>query len=113
MLAGIADGYAPSDKIDRFGVKLIRNPALSEDELLLETCDSTIRTLYCDISSRDAISADLDVIETMAMERRTGRGAAHVIQTRAAARLCCRGGPRLKASIPEQTTTTIQSARYP
>jgi hypothetical protein len=65
VLAGIAQRLRAHDKIDRFGVKLIRNPlALSEGELLLETCDSAIRTLYCDVSSRDAIPADLDIIET-------------------------------------------------
>ena len=65
VLAGIAERLRAHDKIDRFGVKLIRNPlALSEDELLLETCDSAIRTLYCDISTRDALPADLVVIET-------------------------------------------------
>ena len=65
VLAGIAERLRAHDKIDRFGVKLIRNPlALSEDELLLETCDSAIRTLYCDIGMRDALPADLDVIET-------------------------------------------------
>jgi len=65
VLAGIADRLRAHDKIDRFGVKLIRNPlALSGDELLLETCDSAIRTLYCDISTREAIPADLDVVET-------------------------------------------------
>jgi hypothetical protein len=65
VLTGIAERLRAHDKIDRFGVKLIRNPLdLSEHELLLETCDSAIRTLYCDISSREAIPADLDVIET-------------------------------------------------
>jgi hypothetical protein len=65
VLAGIAERLRAHDKIDRFGVKLIRNPlALSEDELLLETCDSAIRTLYCDISTRDAVPANLVVIET-------------------------------------------------
>ncbi len=65
VLAGIAQRLRAHDKIDRFGVKLIRNPlALSEDELLLETCDSAIRTLYCDIITRDALPADLVVIET-------------------------------------------------
>src|SRR5258705_9511084 len=59
------NGYAPMKGTNRFGVKLIRNPlALSEDELLLETSDSAIRTLYCDIGSRDALPADLAVIET-------------------------------------------------
>jgi hypothetical protein len=65
VLAGIAERLRAHDKIDRFGVKLIRNPlALSEDELLLETCDSALRTLYCDIITRDALPADLVVIET-------------------------------------------------
>jgi hypothetical protein len=65
VLAGIAERLRAHDKIDRFGVKLIRNPlALSEDELLLETCDSAIRTLYCDIGMRDTLPADLAVIET-------------------------------------------------
>lgn len=49
----------------RFGVKLIRDPlGLSEGELLLETCDTAERTLYCDVSVREAIPADLSVIET-------------------------------------------------
>ena len=65
VLAGIAERLRDYGKIDRFGVKLIRNPlGLSEDELLLETCDTANRTLYCDISSREEIPADLDVIET-------------------------------------------------
>jgi hypothetical protein len=65
VLAGIAQRLRAHNKIDRFGVKLIRNPlALSGHELLLETCDTATRTLYCDISTREAIPADLDVIET-------------------------------------------------
>jgi len=65
VLAGIAERLRAHDKIDRFGVKLIRNPlGLSEHELLLETCDSAIRTLYCDIGTRDALPADLDIVET-------------------------------------------------
>jgi hypothetical protein len=65
VLAGIAERLRAHGKIDRFGVKLIRNSlALSEDELLLETCDSAIHTLYCDIGSRVEIPAGLDIIET-------------------------------------------------
>ena len=65
VLAGIAERLRAHGKIDRFGVKLIRNPlGLSEHELLLETCDTASRTLHCDISSRDALPADLAVIET-------------------------------------------------
>jgi hypothetical protein len=87
VLAGIAQRLRAHDKIDRFGVKLIRNPlALSEDELLLETCDSAIRTLYCDISSRDAIPADLDIIETTwRWNVVQGEGQPVVMQTCAAA----------------------------
>ena len=41
VLAGIAERLRAHGKTDRFGIKLIRNPlALSERELLLETCDS-------------------------------------------------------------------------
>jgi hypothetical protein len=65
VLAGIADRLKTRGKIDRFGVKLIRDPlGLSEGELLLETCDTAERTLYCDVSVREAIPADLSVIET-------------------------------------------------
>ena len=87
VLAGIAERLRAHDKIDRFGVKLIRNPlALSEGELLLETCDSAIRTLYCDISSRDAIPADLAVIETTwRWNVVQGEGRPVVMQTCAAA----------------------------
>jgi hypothetical protein len=87
VLAGIAERLRAHDKIDRFGVKLIRNPlALSEDELLLETCDSAIRTLYCDIGSRDALPADLAVIETTwRWNVVQGEGQPVVMQTCAAA----------------------------
>ena len=52
-------------KIDRFGVKLIRNPlGLSERDLLVETCDTANRTLRCDVIARDAAPADLTFIET-------------------------------------------------
>jgi hypothetical protein len=65
VLAGIYDRLQNHGKTERFGVKLIRNPlGLSERELLLETCDSTERALYCDVSHRDAIPADATVIET-------------------------------------------------
>lgn len=64
-LAGIAEVLAARGKIDRFGVRLIRDPlGLSEGELLLETSDSADRTLHCDVTLREAIPADLTVIET-------------------------------------------------
>ncbi|GAB7070452.1 hypothetical protein JCM12141A_47410 [Mycolicibacterium hodleri] len=65
VLAGIVERLRAHGKIERFGVKLIRNPlGLADHELLLETCDSTERALYCDVSERGAIPADATVIET-------------------------------------------------
>jgi hypothetical protein len=65
VLAGVAERLAAHGKTERFGLKLIRNPlGLSERELLLETCDSAQRTLYCDVSERQAIPADQTVVET-------------------------------------------------
>jgi hypothetical protein len=65
VLAGIAERLRDRGKIDRFGVKLIRNPlGLTEQQLLLETCDSANRTLHCDVSSRDEMPADVKIVET-------------------------------------------------
>jgi hypothetical protein len=65
VLAGLTERLQAHGKIERFGIKLIRNPLdLLEQELLLETCDSTERALYCDASDRDAIPADGTIIET-------------------------------------------------
>jgi hypothetical protein len=65
VLAGLADLLRAHGKLERFGVKLIRNPLeLLEQELLLETCDVSQRELYCDASARTAIPADGTIIET-------------------------------------------------
>jgi hypothetical protein len=65
VLANIAERLRTRGKLDRFGVKLIRNPlGLADGELLLETYDSAERTLSCNVSLREAIPADLSVIET-------------------------------------------------
>jgi hypothetical protein len=113
VLAGIAGRLRSHNKIDRFGVKLIRNPlALSEDELLLETCDSAIRMLYCDISSRDALPADLDIIETTwRWNVVQGEGRPVVMQTCDTACIAAAEGHDLRHGFPEQTTTTIPSVR--
>jgi len=51
-MAGIADRLRAHVKIDRFGVKVIRNPlGLSERDLLVETCDIANRTVAA-LSSR-------------------------------------------------------------
>jgi hypothetical protein len=65
VLAGIAERLAAHGKVERFGVRLIRNPlGLSEQELLLETCDSAHRTLHCDVGERGALMADQTVVQT-------------------------------------------------
>jgi hypothetical protein len=65
VLAGIAERLRDYGKIDRFGVKLVRNPfRLSEGQLLLETCDSATRTLRCDVKSYDAMPGDVRIVET-------------------------------------------------
>ncbi len=56
-LAGLAERLRARGKTERFGVRLIRNPlGLSEDEVLLETCDLAHRTLYCGVGARDAVT---------------------------------------------------------
>jgi hypothetical protein len=65
VLAGIAERLRDHGKIDRFDVKLIRNPlGLSEGQLLLETCDSANRTLHCGVTSRNALPDDVKIVET-------------------------------------------------
>ena len=65
VLADIAALLRSHGKIDRFGVKVIRNPlGLSPDELLLETCDTSTRTQHCEKASRDALSSGRTLIET-------------------------------------------------
>ena len=46
VLAGIAERLRAHDKIERFGVRLIRNPLdLTEQEMLHETCNSATQTM--------------------------------------------------------------------
>jgi hypothetical protein len=53
VLAGIAERLAANGKTERFGVRLIRDTlAMSEDELILETCDIARRTLHCEVTER-------------------------------------------------------------
>jgi hypothetical protein len=56
-LSGIAERLRARGKIDRFGVRLIRNPlGLSENEVLVETCDIAHRTLHCSVAAREAVA---------------------------------------------------------
>jgi hypothetical protein len=65
VLVGIAQRLRSHGKVDRFGVKLIRNPlGLTEDQLLLETCDMATRTQYCEIGSRELLPSGRSIIET-------------------------------------------------
>jgi hypothetical protein len=64
-LAEIIGVLETHGKIDRFGVKLIRDAlGLTDGGLLLETCDRSDRRLHCDAGLRDALPADQTVIET-------------------------------------------------
>src|SRR5262249_5712008 len=56
VLAGLAQRLQAHGKIERFGVRLIRDPlGLSENELLSETSDSSQRALHCTVTERDAM----------------------------------------------------------
>lgn len=58
VLAGIAERLAGHGKTERFGVRLIRNVlGMSEDELILETCDIAQRTLHCEVTERGGVPA--------------------------------------------------------
>jgi hypothetical protein len=58
VLAGISERLRTHSKIDRFGVRLIRNPlCLGDSEVLLETCDLAHRTLHCNVTDRDGDAA--------------------------------------------------------
>jgi hypothetical protein len=58
-LTGIAERLRAHGKIERFGVRLIRNPlGLLENEVLVETCDLTHRTLHCSVGARDGLGAN-------------------------------------------------------
>jgi hypothetical protein len=64
VLAGISERLHAHGKTERFGVRLIRNPlGLGDNEVLLETCDITHRTLCCSVVERDDVRA-VDAIET-------------------------------------------------
>ncbi|MDT5255066.1 MAG: hypothetical protein QOD10_146 [Mycobacterium sp.] len=65
VLAGIAERLLAHGKTEPFGVRLIRNPlGLSDNEVLVETCDIAHRTLRCSVDDRDGVSADNNVETT-------------------------------------------------
>jgi hypothetical protein len=65
ILAGIAERLQSHDKVERFGVRLIRNPlGLAENELLHETSDSTDRAMNCVVGDRDEVLVAQRAIQT-------------------------------------------------
>lgn len=65
ILTGICERLQAHGKVERFGVRLIRNPLeLTENEMLHETSDSSTRSLHCTVGERDAMMADANVIQT-------------------------------------------------
>ena len=64
-LRGIAERLQAHGKLERFGVRLIRNPlGLADDEVLNETFHSVNRTLHCSVGVRDEVLADRSVVQT-------------------------------------------------
>lgn len=64
-LAGIGRLLQLHGKADRFGVRLIRNPLqLTAEEVLLETCDMSGRTLQCRVGTRAEVGADHRLVDT-------------------------------------------------
>jgi hypothetical protein len=60
-LAGLADRLRAAGKIERFGVRLIRNPlGLAENEVLVETCDIAHRMLHCSVGERDGVGSTVE-----------------------------------------------------
>jgi hypothetical protein len=78
--------------IERFGVRLIRNPLdLAEHELLHETCDRATRTLHCSVGERDAMLADETIIQT-AWQWRVVQGGTDIVVMQDCAAGCVRVG---------------------
>jgi hypothetical protein len=92
VLGGIAERLQAYDKMQRFGVRLIRNPlGLLENELLHETCDSANRTMHCTVGDRDTMLADLKTIQT-AWQWRVVQDGTHTIVMQDCTAGCVRVG---------------------
>ena len=64
-LRGIAERLQAHGKLDRFGVRLIRNPLrISDDELLNETFNSVNRTLHCSVAESDEVLNEQGTVQT-------------------------------------------------
>ncbi len=92
ILTGICERLQAYEKIERFGVRLIRNPlGLSEHELLHETCDSSTRTMHCSVGERDVMLADQKTIQT-AWKWRVVQDGAHAVVMQDCTAGCVRVG---------------------
>ena len=80
VLAGIAQRLQAHDKIDRFGVRLIRDPlGLSEKEMLSETSNSAERTLNCAVTERGAMASQRAIETNWRWRVVQGKGAPAVM----------------------------------
>jgi len=70
VLAGLAEQLRSRRKIDRFGVRLIRNQlGISEDQELMETCDKSRRALHCAVIDTADRPAENSVETTWRIKR--------------------------------------------
>jgi hypothetical protein len=80
VLTGIAQRLQCHDKINRFGVRLIRNPlGLSQDEMLSETSDSAQRMLNCTVTERGAMPSQTTIETNWRWRVVEGKGAPAVM----------------------------------
>ena len=80
VLAGIAQRLQAHDKIDRFGVRLIRDPlGLSDKEMLSETSNSAERTLNCAVTERGAMASQRAIETNWRWRVVQGKGAPAVM----------------------------------
>src|SRR5437763_4860560 len=84
VLAGLAERLQSQSKTGRFGIRLVRNPlGLSDNDVLLETCDLYGRTLHREVIDRGDIPSQ-GTIET------TWQFKPVIIKTRPTVTMACR-----------------------
>lgn len=73
VLAGLAERLRAHGKIDRFGVRLVRDPLeLSDDQVLFETWDRTRRALDCSVVNDADVPTDQSAASTWRVKAATG-----------------------------------------
>ncbi|HTY27999.1 MAG TPA: hypothetical protein VMD51_07625 [Mycobacterium sp.] len=77
VLAGVAEILREHGKIDRFGIRLIRNHlGIADDQELMETCDKTRRALHCAVIETSDRPAENAVETTWRVTPAVGDGPA-------------------------------------